>query len=774
MEIDGEPGNIRWRLTGFYGWPRTVDRDKSWQLLKDLCDLNSLPWVVIGDFNEILNSGEKMDGPMRPKCQMRGFREALGYGDLLDLGFMGPATTWWNSETKLRLDRAVCTPSWCDICGHARVQHLPPSDSDHLPILLRANFVMIPKRPRLHRFKVEAHWLQHGECDNVVKEAWMTDVTGSPCIRRKLSEDNEQSRMFTVEDVDMEAMNSTFATIEPCVTREMNEQLCSSYSQDEIRSALFQMYPTKSSGPDGMPPLFFQHYWDTIGEDVTVAVIANRLKLLLPEVISPYQSAFVPGRLIIDNILVANELAHFVHNKKGGEEGYMALKLNLSKAYNIMEWFFLRKVLERFGFAAVWIEMVMQCVSSVRYSFLVRGKPRGFVIPNCGLRQGDPLSPYLFLLGVESFSTLLQRTQQLGWLLGLEICAKAPQVNHHLFADDSMLYANASLDDCYHIQDVIETYGRASGQLVNFEKSSIVLSNNVSEFMQEEIYSLLGMEVVTSHEKYLGLPTYVGRKKTATFQFIKERLAKKVSGWQDRTLSGAGRDIFIRVVAQSLPTYAMSVFKLIKNLCEDLEQLCAKFWWGSTKEKRKIHWKHWKALCNPKEEGGLGFRSLEEFNSAMLAKQAWRVIHYPNSLVARLFKTRYFPNDSFWIATAHTSPSFSWRSIFSTRDLLLEGGYWQVGDGTQVNVLTDAWILGVPNFKPSGNTVLLDHVENVSDLLHGLCIWNESLIRSVFNPHEAAAILAIPLAPLSIVDRVVWRFEKNGLFTTKTYRYTFS
>ncbi|KAL6145754.1 hypothetical protein ACLB2K_056439 [Fragaria x ananassa] len=258
------------------------------------------------------------------------------------------------------------------------------------------------------------------------------------------------SRMFTAEDVDIETMNSAVAAIKPCVTREMNEQLCSSYSLDEIRSALFQMYQTKSPGSDGMPPLFFQHYWDTIGEDVTVAVqnflqsgqllreinfthiclipkvLANRLKLLLTEVISPYQSAFVPGRLITDNILVANELAHFVHNKKGGEEGYMALKLDLSKAYYRMEWLFFRKVLERFGFAAVWIEMVMQCVSSVRYSFLVRGKPRGLVIPSRGLRQEDPLSPYLFMLGAEGFSALLRRKQQLGWLSGLEICAQAP------------------------------------------------------------------------------------------------------------------------------------------------------------------------------------------------------------------------------------------------------------------------------------------------------------------------------------------------------------
>ncbi|KAL6181023.1 hypothetical protein ACLB2K_047681 [Fragaria x ananassa] len=225
--------------------------------------------------------------------------------------------------------------------------------------------------------------------------------------------------MFTAENVDIEAMETTLAALTPCVTASMNEELCAPYSQDEIKCALFQVYPTKSPGPDAMPPLFFQHYWDLIGNDVSAAVqkflhsghllrqinfthicvipevpkpenmsdlrpialcnviykicskaIANRLKVILPQIISPYQSAFVPGRLITDNTLVANEIAHFIHNKREGAGGYMALKLDLSKAYDRMEWLFLRIVLKRFGFAAAWIDIVMQCVESVRYSFL--------------------------------------------------------------------------------------------------------------------------------------------------------------------------------------------------------------------------------------------------------------------------------------------------------------------------------------------------------------------------------------------------------------------
>ncbi|XP_062014150.1 uncharacterized protein LOC133730607 [Rosa rugosa] len=178
--IDCGVDNPRWRLTGFYGYARTVERDRSWQLLRELSDLDTLPWVVIGDFNEILNSSEKKDGPVREERQMRGFRDALGYGDLLDLRFQGPQSTWWNSETQLRLDRAVCTPTWCDIYGHARLRHLPPSDSDHVPILLHASTVPLVTRTRHHRFWFKAYWLQDTECDGIVETEWARDISGSP------------------------------------------------------------------------------------------------------------------------------------------------------------------------------------------------------------------------------------------------------------------------------------------------------------------------------------------------------------------------------------------------------------------------------------------------------------------------------------------------------------------------------------------------------------------------------------------------------------------
>lgn len=186
------------------------------------------------------------------------------------------------------------------------------------------------------------------------------------------------------------------------------------------------------------------------------------------------------------------------------------------------------------------------------------------------------------------------------------MCSSTPSIHHLLFANDSMLYGRVTVDECHHFQDVLKSYERVSGQQVNLGKCSIIFSKNVApEFQfQFQLASLLDMEVVEKHDKYVGLPTYVGRAyvgraKTETFAYLKERLGKKLNGWQGKLLSGAGKDILIRVVAQTLHSYAMTCFRLPKNFCDELQQMCANFWWGSTPgKKRKFIGYHGKLSVN--------------------------------------------------------------------------------------------------------------------------------------------------------------------------------
>ena len=153
--------------------------------------------------------------------------------------------------------------------------------------------------------------------------------------------------------------------------------------------------------------------------------------------------------------------------------------------------------------------------------------------------------------------------------------------------------------------------------------------------------------MIRQHETYLGLPLLVGRSKQNTFRALKEKLDNKPSGWKEKLLSQAGKEVLIKAVAQAIPTYTMSVFKLPNSLCDDLIKIIRRFWWGMKDGKNKMAWLSWEKMCAPKEKGGLGFQDLIAFNLALLAKQGWHLQMNPNSLVHQVLKARYFPQTDF-------------------------------------------------------------------------------------------------------------------------------
>ena len=173
-------------------------------------------------------------------------------------------------------------------------------------------------------------------------------------------------------------------------------------------------------------------------------VISNRLKVVLPDIVSEEQSAFVPGRLITDNIITAYECLHFMKRNKAKKHQSCALKLDMMKTYDRVEWPYLRAIMLKLGFNTKWVDIVMNLVSLVNFSVLFNGKKLEEFKPSRGIRQGDPLSPYLFLLAAEGLLCLLQSKSESSNLSGLQVTASAPSVNHLLFADDCLLFFKAN------------------------------------------------------------------------------------------------------------------------------------------------------------------------------------------------------------------------------------------------------------------------------------------------------------------------------------------
>lgn len=213
--------------------------------------------------------------------------------------------------------------------------------------------------------------------------------------------------------------------------------------------------------------------------------------------------------------------------------------------------------------------------------------------------------------------------------------------------------------------------------------------------------------------------------------------------------------------------HVMGVFKLPFSVCDDLSKVIRNFWWGSEKGKRKTHWISWDKMVMPKRQGGIGFRDMRIFNQALLARQAWRLIQQPHSLCARVLKARYYPQGHILDTVFTGQPSLTWYAIAYGLELLKKGLIWRIGNGDSVRIWRDNWIPRNTALKPFGARARM-RVIRVSELLHVHGAWNTSLIRRIFWPVDAEAILKIRTSPRYQPDFLAWNPECNGIFTVRS------
>ena len=569
-------------------------------------------------------------------------------------------------------------------------------------------------------------------------------------------------------------------SLQPCVTAEMNEELIKEPTMEEIKEAIFAIHPDKAPGPDGFSASFFQANWDVVGPDVVKEIktffdtetlrpsqnvthvrlipkivgakrvadyrpialcnvyfkiisklLALRLKPTLHSIISKNQSAFIPCRAIADNILITHEVLQYLKTSQAQKRCTMAVKTDMSKAYDRVEWGFIAQVLQRLGFHEKWVNLIMQCVTTVSYSYLINDTVQGSVTPNRGIRQGDPLSPYLFILWGQVLSGLCQRAERDGTLQGIRVARGSPRVNHLLFADDTMFFCQSSPSSCAKLKDILWEYEQASGQKINKEKSAITFSSRTSAETIENVKSLMGISKEGGNGKYLGLPEHFGRRKKDLFTAIVDRIRQRASSLLTRFLSRAGKLTMLKSVLTSIPTFSMSCFELPVSLCKRIQSVLTRFWWDNPNGKRKMAWVAWDKLTKPKAGGGLGISDIQTFNQALLAKQAWRLLTNPDSLLARVLLGKYCHSKSFIDIQVPAVCSHGWRSILHGRDLLKGNLGRVIGNGETTRIWKDSWISLTTQLKPFGPLREAELDLTVSDLLTTDIQWNKNKIEAL-------------------------------------------
>ncbi|KAM2481186.1 hypothetical protein PS1_004717 [Malus domestica] len=238
-------------------------------------------------------------------------------------------------------------------------------------------------------------------------------------------------------------------------------------------------------------------------------VLANRMKVTLPDLISPTQNAFVAGRQIQDSIGIAHELFHFLKGRKAKGKFEMGIKLDMEKAYDRVEWDFLDAVMEKMGLCNEWRRIIIGCVSSVHFDVLVNGQPSMTFSPLRGLRQGNSLSPYLFILVGEVLSRMIQDAVNHNLLEGVRFGCSGPIISHMFFADDTLIFLRTNEKNCRNIIQLLELYCEVSK--VNLNKSSVFFGANVHVDYSTLLGNILGMKVVDNPGAYLGVPAIWGR-----------------------------------------------------------------------------------------------------------------------------------------------------------------------------------------------------------------------------------------------------------------------
>ncbi|KAJ9536675.1 LOW QUALITY PROTEIN: hypothetical protein OSB04_un000148 [Centaurea solstitialis] len=573
-------------------------------------------------------------------------------------------------------------------------------------------------------------------------------------------------------------------------------------TDSDIRDAMFQIGTDKAPGSDGFTSQFFRAAWGIVGRDVTVAihnffyrgrlakelnhtlicllpktpnassvsdfrpisccsvlykciskVVVNRIKPFLDGLVDRSQSAFIPGRRIVDNILMAHELVVGYHLNVG--EPRCAFKIDLRKAYDMVDWRFLVYMLEGFGFHPVLVSWIREMVSTTTYSVIVNGESWGHFPGKRGIRQGDPLSPYLFTLIMEGFAMIFKQCIE-----------EASQFKHHpgcsdialthlCFADDLFVFTGGDVASVEVLKKALFLFEKRSGLSPNLTKSDVFFGN--------AILTCLPFRMGSFPIRYLGVPLSPVFLKVSDYGGLISRVKQRIQNWKMKALSFGGRRQLVISVLQSLQLYWMAIFVFPSSVIHELEVALRSFLWAqgdAVQGKCRIAWS---VVCQPRECGGLGFKDLTTWNRALIAKNLWDIIVVRPTLWVSWVRN-LLNHANFWIVRKSNTWSWVLRKMMDLRNFIRPHITVTIGDGRNTHAWEDTWL----DCGPLVTLISYRHIHRqgfdtsttVQDFL--LTVggnWPNEWVER----HPPIANLPLPTIVDGALDSVLWRARNGSL-----------
>ncbi|GAU10944.1 hypothetical protein TSUD_112380 [Trifolium subterraneum] len=730
------------------------------------------------------------------------------------VGAPGGLVTMWN--TKL-VDRATSRLEELDTCKEGRgLDEVEEAELLSLPVDIMA---LSKLQANMYCQKSRVTWLWEGDANSKFFHGVMSSRRRANSIGNLIHEGRTVDIVPEVRHIVYQHFSNHFRKQlhhRPDISRLEFRSLSSLHGADltkpflleEIKAAVWDCDSFKCPGPDGINIGFFKDFWDLLKVDllnffsdfhrhgVLTKGLNSTFIALIPKVESPLKvsdfrpialvSTFIKGRQILDGILIANEL---VDDAKRNAKDLLLFKVDFEKAYDSMDWDYLNEVMVKMNFPSQLMGWMKACVMTASASVLVNGSPTDEFPFERGLRQGDPLSPFLFLLAAEGLNVLMSAMVRNGSFIPYRVGSNiSVSVSHLQFADDTLLVGVKSWANVRALKSVLILFENISGLKVNFHKS-MLFGVNVNSSWLHEAASVMHCKHGCLPFLYLGLPIGGDSRRLQFWKPLLDKIHKRLTGWKCKNLSFGGRLVLLKYVLSSVPIYFLSFFKAPSGIISTLESIFCHFFWGGSGANNKISWVKWESICSPRENGGLGVRRVKDFNYALLGKWVWRCLAEGDSLWCRLLKVKYGQDRAGRVMFSDGVGSSWWRALNKVRSghglidprWLADNIVRQIGDGRTTSFWVDSWLEVGPLARAFSRLYDLADNKNISvaDMcangwaLNGngrkwrrrLFAWEEELVACV-------GVLANFVLQGDVSDRWVWKLHPSQSYSVRSaYSY---